>query len=315
MTHIAASVTGSPTDSVGRSAGNRSSADRRAVRALAIAEGRRHLTSAALWLGVVATIWSVWSSSSIDWSAGPYMSFTPDFVILAWVVFVLGAIAGGRDTARTVGSPLAEESALGAPERAIARLLGLSAPIAVGTLVVLGVVMFMRIEGGYWIGDQQWRTDVAQHSLPEVLQPTALFMLCAAAGVAAGAFFRRRASAIVVGTLALFTFGFVYWAWQSVPIAYLTPIQAQPFMEPLGGVDVADVPPTWLLNAPDADQGGWRRVVISPAVAAWHDVYLVGLTAVFAGLAIRRHLGRRLIGAGLVVVAVAIAAQVMVSPV
>src|SRR5690606_14603519 len=89
--------------------------------------------------------------------------------------------------------------------------------------------------------------------------------------------------AVAAGTLVLFVFGLISWAWQWTPAVYVVPVQQQPFSVDLAHADPALAPADWWLSAPGQYQRGWRRLVVDPVVAAGHDLVLLGTCAVFAG--------------------------------
>lgn len=281
---------------------------------LAGLEARRHLRNPVLWLGVVASVYAAWRSSSIDWTAGPYAAFPVDVVPCAWAMFVLGTISGGRDHLAGMRPPPTAATASGDDRVAAARLLGLLAPLAVVSAVVIGVVIVMRLAGGYVIGEGTWRTDSAHQTLPEIAQPILLSAACGAAGVAIGRAVRSTFLAVAAGTLVLFTFGLISWAWQWTPAVYVAPVQQQPFSVELPGGDLANASSGWWLSSPGEYQRGWRRLVIDPVVAAGHDLVLLGLCAMFSGWAVRRTAGRALAVVGIVVAVVGVLVQVAAAP-
>jgi hypothetical protein len=281
---------------------------------LAGLEARRHLRNPVLWFGVVVTVYSTWRSSMIDWTAGPYSAFPVDFVPCAWALFVLGTLSGGRDHLAGLRPPPTVATASGDDRVAAARLLGLLAPLAVVAAVVLGVVIMMRLEGGYVIGEATWRTDSAQPTLPEIAQPVLLAAACGAAGVAVGRAVRFTFLAVAAGTLVLFTFGLISWAWQWTPAVYVAPVQHQPFSVAVPGGSLANAPSDWWLSSPGEFQRDWQRLVIDPTVAAGHDLVLLGVAAAFAGWAVRRAVGRGLAVAGLALATVGVVVQVAAAP-
>ena len=80
------------------------------------------------------------------------------------------------------------------------------------------------------------------------------------------------------------------------------------------GTDPAAFPADWLLVHPDERGGDWARVVVHEPLTAWHDVYLIGLAVVAAGIAIRSRVGRRLMVIGVVVIGVGVVGQAAVTP-
>ena len=292
---------------------------RDAIVALARTEARRALRGPAFWLGLAITIWFGIESTGLDWQGARYSNFAVAFGPLAAGIFVAGVLAGGRDRRSDHLLALAEEAALGSTARAVARMLGLLPIVLFGAALVLAVAIGIRIEGGQWIGDEPGRTDTAVHGIAEILQPILLFVLAAAAGVAAGCTFRRRSPVIIVGVLVWFLLTGAYWVWQWEPMIYAVPIQVQPIEVEIAGnaTDPTTFPTDWLLVDPDEPHrsgGEWRRTLVHQPLAAGHDVYLVGLGALAAGLAIRGRTGRRLLVAGLVVAGLGLATQVIVMP-
>ena len=104
--------------------------------------------------------------------------------------------------------------------------------VSVAALYAAAVFVVVRVEGGLWIGDAPRRTDTALYSLPEMVQPLALFVLAAAIGVAVGRSCRLRLP-LAIGAIGFAMFGFVAWAFQSPPMLYVTPVQIQPVRRPL----------------------------------------------------------------------------------
>jgi hypothetical protein len=282
--------------------------------AIARLEARRHLRHPVLWLGVAASVSSAWQSRSIEWNAGTYSAFPVDLVPAAWAVFVLGALAGGRDHIAGLRPSPAIAVATDDGRIATGRLLGLLAPLAVLAAVVAGTVVATSLTGGHTIGETFWRTDAARHSIPEVAQPILVAAMAGAAGVAIGRAVRHGIVAIALGTIVLFAFGLISWAWQWSPAIYVTPVQLQPFSVDLDHADPTTVPDDWWLSSPGEHQDGWRRLVVDPVMAIGHDLVLVGATAVFAGWAVRGRWGRLASMAGTVAVVVGVVVQVVAKP-
>ena len=168
--------------------------------------------------------------------------------------------------------------------RSLARLLG--GPAAGrrwSRCVVAARRVWLRVSGGLALGDEPGRTAHAHYSLPELLQPVLLAVLrrrarrrrwCTSCGSAGGV--HRCCSSSGSWSAA------TYWMFNGAGRAVADP-----------GADPADLrrgrtahaptrrrfPVDWLLSAPGEFQDYWVRLVVSPALAAWHDVYLVALTA------------------------------------
>jgi hypothetical protein len=282
-------------------------------RALVALEARRSLSAPWLWLGIAFTTWFSYNSAGATFAGGGYHGLIASFAGVASGLFVLGVGSGGRDHAN--GGPVAPDAAVDADERALGRLLGLWPAISVAVLFAAVVFAVQRVEGGMWIADLPRGGNDAVFSIVEMLQPAMLFTVAAAAGVAAGRASAHRAIVSVAGALAIAATGLIYWAWQWTPAAWVTLIQTQPIEVRLAADFVpADAPTTWMLSGPDQYQSSWGRVMVHQAMAGWHLVYLAGLAAVFAGLAVRGRRGRAAIAAGLAVAVVAVIAQLVVTP-
>ena len=285
-----------------------------AVWSLAKLEAARNLRGAPLWIGLLGCALATRTMAD-EWQSGVYSLFPTWFIPLAIGIFVSGVRSGGRDR-HVSAPPLAEEAALGPASRATARLLGLLPLVAIGAVLVAMVALGIRVEGGHWVGDEPGRTDEAVQTVPEILQPVVLLVLAAAAGVAAGRAVRRRTPVLVLGVVLWFLFGMVTWAWEAVPVRYVTPVQTQPIEQTIGsaGADPDAFPDHWLLSAPDEYDREWDRVIVHQPMAAWHDVYLVGLALAAAGFAVRGRGGRRALVAGVLVATLGVGAQAAVAP-
>ncbi len=271
----------SETPSVGRSA----------IVELARIESFRMLRRASIWIGLaLSVLLAVTEARSVeDWSAQKYQALVPMSVFpLAMGTYVAGVRSGNRD--RSHHRPaLAEEAPLDGDARAWARQASLIVPVlmAVALMIVIGVAS--RIEGGFWIGEGRLRTYSAVHSVFELAQPALAVGLVGAAGVAMGRAVRRSGPALVVGVVLLFFAVGVYWLWNG-PVVYTTALlQVQPM-----GFD--------------------RREVIHTPTVILHDLYLLGLATLFVGLSLRTSPRGRLVAAGGAVAAVAVVAQLAVSP-
>ena len=284
------------------------------IRTLGWIEARRYLRRISIWVGLGVTVLFLLLPSQ-GWSGDSYATkgvgaFSP--LILG--VFIAAVRTGNRDR-RGDASPLAEEAPLDASNRAVARLLGLAAPVGVCVITVIGVLIASRIEGGYWIGENPRRTDSAQHSFLELLQPPLLVALAGAIGVAAGRALRHVLIAIVAGGV-FWMFAFVgSWAWNTQPLHTIAVIQTQPITIDLGpGIVAEQLPTNWLANAPDEHDANWRRELVHLPTVAGHNLYLLGLLGVASGLAVRGLWGRRLAFGGLAAAVAGVAIQLAIMP-
>lgn len=290
---------------------------RQAVTELAGMEARRHLRSPIL---VVALVFSAVSAAMMlggeeDWSGGAYSLWPSNFVPLAVGAFYACLRSAGRD--RKVDLPaLAEEAPIGDRDRAEAHLLaaGVFPAIAVAASLIAHVAS--RIEGGYWIGEGAWRTDTAQHTVLELVQPVLLVALGAAAGVAAGRRWRRGAPIGVAAAFIGFLQWGAWWAFQFVPMIYVSPLVASPFSRWVAPASESapNFPSSWWVETPGEFSDYWRHVYVDQPFLLGHLLYLGGLIALLAGTALRppsrersaesrrlRRLGWALVLVGLVV--------------
>ena len=284
------------------------------IRTLSWIEAKRFLHRISVWVGLGVTVLFLLLRSQ-DWSGSSYetkaaLAFAP----LIIGVFVAGVRTGNRDR-QGDASPVAEGAPLDASERAVARLLGLTVPVGLCIVTVIGVVIASRIEGGYWIGDAPRRTDSAQHPWLVMLQPPLLVALAGAAGVAAGRAVRHALTVIIVGGVFLFFASGLYWAWNTRPLHTIAVIQIQPMTVDLGpGIVAERLPTNWLADAPGQYDANWRRQLVHLPTVAGHNLYLLGLLGVASGLATRGFWVRRLVIGGLIVAVAGVAFQLAIMP-
>jgi hypothetical protein len=159
--------------------------------------------------------------------------------------------------------------------------------MVVSLMAVIGVVS--RIEGGVQVGEGRSWTNSAVHSVFELAQPALSIAVVGTAAVAVGRAVRRSGPAIVIGMVLLFFTGGAYWLW-NLEVVYTTALMQ---VQPLGWPD--------------------REAVHTPTVV-FHDLYLIGMVALFCGLSLRTRPRGRLVAAGSAVAVAAVAAQLVVSP-
>ena len=262
---------------------------RSAIIELARLEASSMLRRTSIWLGLALSLLLIVSGAFADeeWSAQKYQSMIPLGVFpMTIAVFVAGVRAGNRDR-WAHGVPLAGEAALDGDQRTVARLASLIVPVGIAATLTAGIAIVSRIEGGFWVGDGQSRTENAVHSIFELLQPALVVAVVGAGAVGVGRWVVRAGPAIVIGAFLLFATGSVYWMWNA-PYAYAIALMQ---VQPLGELDVIHTPTAFL-----------------------HDVYLIGLVVLFAGLALRGTTRRRLAAAGGGLAVLAAAAQLAVTP-
>ena len=290
---------------------------RTSIRALVKIEAKRYLRRLTMWIGLAGTIaFMVRFGPNADdsWSGQTYVNTVPlSFLPLTIGVFIAALRIGGTDRAASPAG-LAEGTPLSAEQRNLARLVGLVVPVALSILVVVGVAIVSRIEGGFWIGEWPRRTDSALHSFVELMQPPLIIAVAGAAGVALGRTFRRLAPFMVAGSVFWFlAFGFS-WAWNNAGLHALAPVQIQPMPIDLSvTTDPNLLPAGWFVTNPN-EYDGWQRAWIHLPTVVGHNVYLLGLVFVWSGVAIRETRGSRVAFGGLGLAVAGVVAQLIVSP-
>ncbi|MFN0029033.1 MAG: hypothetical protein ACKV2O_17885 [Acidimicrobiales bacterium] len=269
-------------------------------------------------MGFALTIVIISGSTTADWPGGSYTEKLPQ----AFMPIILGTfIAAFRTGRRDAQHNLAESAPLGADQRALARLASLALPVILTVLVAAGLVIASRIEGGFWLGDHPRRTDTALHPFSELLQMPLVVAFVGALGIAIGrARPRLSISLVILSGAALFTMFPGYWLWNIPPAHVFTPVQTQPmFIDLDAATNIEQTPTAWFVEIPGTDERTshddkpTRQLVHQPTIIA-HDLYLIGLTAVLAGLAVRGTLGRRATWAGAALAVGGVVAQLLVSP-
>ena len=286
-------------------------ASRTATGQLARVEARRMLRHPAPWLGIALAAW--WGRDALEstWASGHYEGLLAAFasILLGVSVAAVTAFARGR-------TPLAADAPLAQERRTVARLLGgLSLVGLVGVVVVVGAV-WLRVTGGLRLGQEPGLTLHAQYSLPELLQPVLLAAFAVALGAAVVRVVRSQLASCVLLFAYWFFVGGAYWMFQGDVVRTITPLQVQPVSVDVGPTDTnpTTFPSDWLLSVPGEFQPHWVRLVVSPELAAWHDLYLVALTALLVAVVVPGRLRRWLLAGGVVVAGLAVAVQLVVAP-
>lgn len=282
---------------------------RRAITALAQIEARRYAVRPALWIGWLGTV-LVAVYQRPDWPAGAYQQVLPvSFAFLGLGTFVAAVQAGARDR-----HPLAGEAALDVHARAAARLAGLVAPVLLAALTAVGIWLAAAIEGGFWLGDPPRRTDTANYSALELLQPVLLVALAGAVGLAVGRARRQLVGGVVLAVVAWTALFPLYWVWNNAWLYPAAPIQTMPLRVPLPfGRNSIGTPADWLVERPTRYTRAYTRSIVHQPTVLLHDVYLAGLLVV-AAAGVSEHRRTAIRGAGVALAAVGVAAQYAVSP-
>lgn len=277
---------------------------------LARVEARRMLRHPAPWAGLLLSAWMVQGATEQDWTSAQYEGF-----LAAVGPLLLGLSLATVTTFGRGRSPVAEDAPVTEERRSLARLLAGLPLVGVVALVVVAAAVYLRMSGGIRLGDEPGMTLHAQYTLPELLQPVLLGCFAVALGAAVVRVVRSALAAHVL----LFVYWFLvdtYWLFNGAVLQALTPLQVQPNVVVAGPptTDPTTFPSDWLLSAPGEYQDFWGRVVVSPSLAAWHDVYVVALTVLCVAVAVPGRWRRRLLVGGAVVAVVAVAMQLVVTP-
>jgi len=285
----------------------------RIVVALARPEATRMLRSPLFYVGLGLSGLFAWGSFQApdDWSGARY-TVSP-VLVGPLLVTISMVVAGSFHRER---APVAAEAPVDESVRAASRLLGALALVGVVVVLTAGAAAYVRTAGGLDLGDEPGRTLHAQFTLPEILQNVALAVLAVSVGAAAGRRMRHRASATLVLFVGWFPFVMASWAFRSAGVTPFSIIQIQPVsLEAAPATaDPLSLPDSWLLSAPGEFQDHWGHEFVSGSLAGWHDAWLLGLTCLFAALAVPGRWRPVLVGVGVALATTAIAAEYAVIP-
>jgi hypothetical protein len=278
---------------------------------LALIESRRLIATPWLLLVLPPTWWVGTTTLRADWSGAAYQNLPTVLAPALMAVSLTVSLACSRDRV-----PLAEDAPVGVAHRTAARLLAGLPFVALMALVVAGAAVWLRASGGLDLGDEPGRTLHAHYTVPELAQPVLLTALAVALGAAVARLVRNRLGAATLLFLTWFAASMAYWVFNGPALRAFALVQTQPVVVRIAppGTDPQTFPSSWLLSAPGQYQDFWGRVVVSPQLAAWHDVYLLGLTTLLAGVALRGRAGRLLGVAGLALAVVGVVLQKAVHP-
>ncbi|TFH16992.1 MAG: hypothetical protein E4H05_06635 [Acidimicrobiales bacterium] len=244
----------------------------------------------SLWIGIVLTVVGAVSAArgQPDWSA-KFRDLVPLSIFpLTFGTYIAAVRAGNRDRSDN-RPPIDEAAPLDGDDRTVARLGSLVVPVGFTVLLMVVIGVASRIEGGFRFGDGVDRTESAMHSAYDLLQAPLVIAVVGAAGIAIGRAFRWAGPSIVIGLLALFMALGPWWLWNDRYVYTTALIQVQPL----------EFPNQYVVHAP---------------TVALHDLYLLGLVAVFSGLALRSRPSGRLVIGGAALAALAVVGQLAVSP-
>jgi hypothetical protein len=287
------------------------STPRTAVRELAWIETRRMLRHPAPWIGLAGTGWFAAGVFDQTWAGAHYQGLVASLAPLLAGVTVAGISAFTREH-----TAVSDEAPLGAAQRSVARLLGGLSLAAMVAGVVSGAAIWLWLRGGLVLGDEPGRTQHAFYTFPELLQPVLLAGLAVSFAAALAHVVRHRLAASIVAFVVWFLVCGTYWLFNGPELRWLTPVQVQPISVAVAPVetDPGTFPATWLLSVPGEYQDHWARLVVSPALAGWHDVYLVALTVLLGAVAVPGRFRRHVVVAAAALAVVAVLLQRAVMP-
>lgn len=282
-----------------------------ATQELARIEARRSLRHPAPWLGLALSGLMAWNTWEETWSGQRYTGLVASLTPLLLGISLASVAAFGRELV-----PVADDAPLGRARRSAARLLGALPLVGVAVLLVAAAALWLRSTGGLSLGDEPGRTAQAHHTLPELVQLGLLACLAVAVGAAAVHVLRQRLAASIVLSIGWFLAGATYWIFNGPVLRALAPVQVQPVYVDIGPpeTDPLTFPADWLLSAPGEFQDHWARVVVSPALAWWHNAYLVGLVLLAVAVAVPGRARRPLLAAGAAIAVAGVLLQQAVTP-
>ncbi|WP_328320694.1 hypothetical protein OHA70_22440 [Kribbella sp. NBC_00382] len=282
-----------------------------AVGALSLLEARRMIQHPAPWVGIGLSIWFAVQSLGAPWSGAAYVGLVSSTTPMLLGVSIAGMSSFGHEL-----TPLSLDAPMSASRQGYARLLAGLSMVGLVATVVGAATLALWLSGGIGLGDEPGRTLHAHYTTPELLQPVTLTALGVALGAALVHVIRHRLAAGIVLFMIWLPAGEAFWLFQGNTLRMLTLMQVQPLFVNIGppDADPAGFPAIWLLNAPGDFQGHWARLAISPALAAWHNIYLIGLTMLAICVAVPGRWRPRLLAAGAAVSGMAVAMQWSVSP-
>lgn len=289
----------------------RAAAQRAPIAELARVEAGRMIRHPAPWLGLLLSAWWLQGVGEETWASARYEGLLTAFSPLLLGLSLAAVTTFGRERAG-----VADDAPLTADRRAVARLVAGLPLVGLVALVVAGGTVYLRASGGIRLGDEPGMTMHAHHSLPELLQPVLLAAFAITLGAGVVHLVRSQLAAHVLLFVYWFVVGATYWLFQGPVVQLLTPLQVQPNTVDVGPAqaDPTTFPADWLLSVPGEFQDHWARIIVSPQLAAWHDVYLVALTVLLVAVAAPGRLRRPLLVAGAVLAVVAVAMQAVVAP-
>ena len=277
-------------------------------RALAAVEVRRALRHPVFLLSLGLSGLLLWQllEQPEEWSTFHYSQVLSSvFPLVAGTIATANLIALRARPDEVFGGAVP----LGVDWRRQAQLIAGVGPMAVVAILAALLGLAAMIGGGDSIGDVQPQT--VTWSVPELVQPVLLVSFSWAFGCALARLVPSRTFGLVVAFLVGFIFVGVAWMFQGEPHVAL--VQVQPFEVDLGAAfEPSGAPADWMLTPPGDVTENWQRVVVSPPVAAGHDVFLVGLTLAWSAVL---WTGRRrwgLLAGGVAITLVGVAAQAFV---
>jgi hypothetical protein len=278
---------------------------------LARLEARRMLRHPAPWAGLALSGWFAVGVFESNWAAAHYQG-----LVAAMAPLLLGVTVAAVSTFCRGQVAVSDDAPVTPAHRSSARLLGGLALVALVAVVVGAAAGWLRLRGGLVLGDEPGRTAHAYYSVPELLQPVLLAAFAVTLGAVLARLLRHPLAASIVAAVIWFLVGATYWVFNGPVLRWLTPVQVLPVPVEVGpaSTDPTTFPAEWLLSVPGEYQEQWIRLVVSPALAGWHDVYLVAVTALLGAAVVPGRFRRAVVAAAVLVGVGAVLMQHTVMP-
>ncbi len=278
---------------------------------LARIEGHRMLRHPGPWIGLAFTILFGYSGfNDLPYGSAQWENMACVAPLLLGISMAVASAFSREHIA------LCEDASLERHRVAAARLLGGLGLVALMAGLVVSATILMTNLGGIYLGEPPGVLVGVWYSVPELMQPVVLAGFAVALGAVIGLGLRPR----LLASVFLFVYWLLvgtYWLWAGPGLRYLTPLQTQPVSVEVGSANAnpSSFPSNWALSAPNEWQSGWHRLIVSPELAAWHDVYVVGLTMVLVAVALGApRVSRTLAAIGALAIVGGVTMQAIVGP-
>jgi ABC-type transport system involved in multi-copper enzyme maturation permease subunit len=257
---------------------------------LAGVEARRLLRSPVLLVAVMLSAWLMWRpwlaghQPHQSWSTETYENLTVNALFLFLAAMVIGSWTVSRERPSTT-----EEMFTPAPlppwKRTLAILLSAWVPVTAAIILVAGQQLLIMRAGGVTIGDIPL---TVTPSLVEWAEVPAVTLAAYTAGAAAVRLVHSRAIAILMGTVIwLFTTS-GWWLFRWFPASLIAPLGSPLHRDAFEVGVTPDYSPGLAYETPGPDTDHYSSVEPNTLMSGGHTIYLLGVAALFATLALAR---------------------------